>query len=159
MESKKILDLNGKWKFKKSEGDTVKFLSEQGYSWITSKLVGSLMKGFYEKTENITMNASDYTCVEEGLPRNPKHKATIKLKIGSSEKIPYTYGANRIAKVSVSWNEKRDRLVFKTTDEQYPKVFYRYLEDEKTMVEEMHVADKDGNPMPGSLIQYFEKIE
>mmetsp|Transcript_14503 Transcript_14503/g.27501 ORF Transcript_14503/g.27501 Transcript_14503/m.27501 type:complete len:107 (-) Transcript_14503:171-491(-) len=105
------------------------------------------------------MDGKNYKCEEKGLPRNPKHTKTIDLAIGSNEAKEFVYGANRKASVSVRWSsERKDRLVFTTTNENYPKIFFRYLNDDGLLVEEMHVMDKaSGKPMAGSLIQYFRK--
>eukprot|EP00469_Lotharella_globosa_P013654 CAMPEP_0167772414 /NCGR_PEP_ID=MMETSP0111_2-20121227/834_1 /TAXON_ID=91324 /ORGANISM="Lotharella globosa, Strain CCCM811" /LENGTH=151 /DNA_ID=CAMNT_0007661903 /DNA_START=96 /DNA_END=551 /DNA_ORIENTATION=- len=150
--------MTGTWKWTKTQGDTVQFLADQGYSWLTRKLVGGLMKSAYEKTEVITMDEKSYKCEEKGAPRNPQHTQTIDLTIGSGEAKEFVYGANKKASVSVKWSERKDRLIFTTSNEDYPKIFFRYVNADGLLVEEMHVLDKkSGKPMTGSLIQFFKK--
>eukprot|EP00470_Lotharella_oceanica_P001255 CAMPEP_0170168628 /NCGR_PEP_ID=MMETSP0040_2-20121228/1587_1 /TAXON_ID=641309 /ORGANISM="Lotharella oceanica, Strain CCMP622" /LENGTH=110 /DNA_ID=CAMNT_0010406913 /DNA_START=334 /DNA_END=666 /DNA_ORIENTATION=+ len=104
------------------------------------------------------MDAETYQCDEAGSPQDSSHKQTIKLKIGSGEEIQFIDANRKTVKLKADWNEKRDKLVFRTSNEEFPKVIYRYLLNENTMVEEQHCADEDGKPKAGSIIQHFEKV-
>mmetsp|Transcript_4684 Transcript_4684/g.8433 ORF Transcript_4684/g.8433 Transcript_4684/m.8433 type:complete len:98 (+) Transcript_4684:459-752(+) len=89
-----------------------------------------------------------------------KHVLSLGVPTGRHQPlhVQFVYGANKKASVSVKWSERKDRLIFTTSNEDYPKIFFRYVNADGLLVEEMHVLDKkSGKPMTGSLIQFFKK--